>query len=170
MEYFSGDQRWSSSSSSSLSGTLLLTVLLIWLAYIAVGLVDKFVVTPARIKRIMNRQGVKGPQALWLLGNMPDILRLQRAEAEKDMKTGDYDTLSHILPFHTRNCQAYGERVVSVFFTPLSDPYLSFSPSFISAVHFWLMFKTLFFGVVFLFLFLFKKFYLVALCISEKSP
>ncbi|CAK9881301.1 unnamed protein product [Sphagnum jensenii] len=69
-----------------------------------------FVVTPVRIKRIMNRQGVKGPQALWLLGNMPDILRLQRAEAEKDMKTGDYDTLSHILPFHTRNCQAYGKR------------------------------------------------------------
>ncbi|CAM6033945.1 unnamed protein product [Sphagnum compactum] len=88
----------------------LLTVLLIWLAYVAVGLVDKFVVTPVRIKRIMNRQGVKGPQALWLLGNMPDILRLQRAEAEKDMKTGDYDTLSYILPFHTRSCQAYGKR------------------------------------------------------------
>jgi hypothetical protein len=155
MENFSGDQKWSSSSPSSLSGTFLLTVLLIWLAYIAVGLVDKFVVTPVRIKRIMNRQGVKGPQALWLLGNMPDILRLQRAEAEKDMKTGDYDTLSHIWPFHTRSCQAYGERVVSVFLTPVSDPYLSFSPSFTSAVHFWLMFKAFFGELYFLFLFLF---------------
>ncbi len=116
----------------------------------------------------MNRQGVKGPQALWLLGNMPDILRLQRAEAEKDMKTGDYDTLSHILPFHTRNCQAYGERVVSVFFTPLLDPYLSFSPSFISAVHFWLMFKTFFLGLYFFFFF-FLKFFIWSLCAFLKS-
>ncbi len=168
MEYFSGGQRWSSSSPSSLSGTLLLTVLLIWLAYIAVGLVDKFVVTPVRIKRIMNRQGVKGPQALWLLGNMPDVLRLQRAEAEKDMKTGDYDTLSHILPFHTRSCQAYGERVFLLFSPPFQIHFSVFlRASFLLCTFGWCS-KLCFLGLYFLFLF--KFFYLVALCISEKSP
>ncbi|CAK9215544.1 unnamed protein product [Sphagnum jensenii] len=44
-----------------------------------------------RIKRIMNSQGVKGPSSHLILGNMPEIRMLEKAEAEKDMKTGDYD-------------------------------------------------------------------------------
>jgi hypothetical protein len=39
----------------------LLALLLLWVAYIVVGMVYKFVITAMRIKRIMNSQGVKGP-------------------------------------------------------------------------------------------------------------
>jgi hypothetical protein len=101
--YLGNHQIWSTLSTS------LLTVLLMWVAYIIVGMVDKFVITPMRIKSIMNRQGVKGPYSHLFLGNMPELIALAEAEEEKDMKTGDYDIVSHILPFHVQNCQAYGE-------------------------------------------------------------
>ncbi len=97
------------------------TVLLMWVAYIVVGMVDKFVITPMRIKRIMNRQGVKGPYSHLFLGNMPKLIALAKAEEEKDMKTGDYNIVSHILPFHVQNCQAYGECF------PLSSKFSSLS-------------------------------------------
>jgi hypothetical protein len=116
MEIYLGDhQIWSTLSTS------LLTVLLMWVAYIVVGMVDKFVITPMRIKRIMNRQGVKGPYSHLFLGNMPEFIALAKAEEEKDMKTGDYDIVSHILPFYVQNCQAYGE------FFPLSPKFSSLS-------------------------------------------
>ncbi|CAM6042203.1 unnamed protein product [Sphagnum compactum] len=44
-----------------------------------------------RIKRIMNSQCVKGPSSHLMMGNVPEIRILEKAEAEKDMKTGDYD-------------------------------------------------------------------------------
>jgi cytokinin trans-hydroxylase len=61
-----------------------------------------------RIKRIMNSQGVKGPSSHLMMGNLPEIRMLEKAEAEKDMKTSDYDIVSHVLPFHAQNCHAYG--------------------------------------------------------------
>ncbi len=103
IEYWRDQNFW-----STLSGSLL-TLLFMWVAYTAVGMVDKFVVTPMRMKRVMNSQGLKGPSVNWLLGNMPDRLRLESAESEKIMKTGDYDIMPHVLPFYTRSCQAYGE-------------------------------------------------------------
>jgi cytokinin trans-hydroxylase len=81
-------------------------LLLLWVAYIVVGMVYKFVITPMRIKRIMNSQGVKGPSSHLMMGNLPEIRMLEKAEAEKDMKTGDYDIVSHVLPFHAQNCHA----------------------------------------------------------------
>jgi hypothetical protein len=90
-----------------------------WVAYIIVGMVEKFVITPMKIKRIMNRQGVKGPYSHLFLGNMPELIALAKAKEKKDMKTCDYDIVSHILPFHVHNCQAYGE------FFPLSSKFSS---------------------------------------------
>ncbi len=87
----------------------LLTVLLMWVAYIVMGMVDKLVITPLRIKRIMNRQGVNGPSAYWVLGNILEVIKISVAEAKKDMKTGDYNIMSHVQPYEAQNCQAYGE-------------------------------------------------------------
>ncbi|KAH8969605.1 hypothetical protein BDL97_02G042200 [Sphagnum fallax] len=103
IEYWRDQNFW-----STLSGSLL-TLLFMWVAYTAVGMVDKFVVTPMRMKRVMNSQGFKGPPVNWLLGNMPDRLRLESAESEKIMNTGDYDIMPHVLPFYTRSCEAYGK-------------------------------------------------------------
>ncbi|CAN5960418.1 unnamed protein product [Sphagnum jensenii] len=57
-----------------------------------------------RIKRIMNSQGVKGPSSHFLLGNLPEITMLEEAETKKDMKTGDYDIVSHVQPFNVQYC------------------------------------------------------------------
>jgi len=100
--YFKDHDIW------SILSTSLLTVLFLWVAYIVVGMVDKFVITPMRIKRIMNRQGVKGPSSHLILGNLPEFTLLNKAETKKDMTTGDYDIVPRILPFHVRNCQTYG--------------------------------------------------------------
>jgi cytokinin trans-hydroxylase len=102
MAYFR-NQMWSILFAS------LLTVLLMWVVHIVMGMVDKLVITPLRIKRIMNRQGVKGPSAYWVLGNILEMVKIGRAEAKKDMKTGDYDIMSHVQPYEAQNCQAYGE-------------------------------------------------------------
>ncbi|CAK9209033.1 unnamed protein product [Sphagnum troendelagicum] len=101
--YFKDHDIW------SILSTSLLTVLFLWVAYIVVGMVDKFVITPMRIKRIMNRQGVKGPSSHLILGNLPEFTLLKKAETKKDMTTGDYNIVPHILPFHVRNCQTYGK-------------------------------------------------------------
>ncbi|CAK9259837.1 unnamed protein product [Sphagnum jensenii] len=87
----------------------LLTVLLMWVVYIVMGMVDKLVITPLRIKRIMNRQGVKGPSGYWVLGNILEMVKIRQAEANKDMKTGDYNIMSHVQPYEAQNCQAYGK-------------------------------------------------------------
>jgi hypothetical protein len=102
MAYFR-DQMWSILFAS------LLTVLLMWVVYIIMGMVDKLVITPLRIKRIMNRQGVTGPSAYWVLGNILEMVKIGRAEAKKDMKTGDYDIMPHVQPYEAQNCQAYGK-------------------------------------------------------------
>jgi hypothetical protein len=57
----------------------------------------------------MNNQGVKGPSSHLKLGNLPEITMLWKEKVEKDMKTSDYDNVSHVLPFHAQNYQAYGE-------------------------------------------------------------
>ncbi len=101
MEYF-GDRFWSTLS------TFLLTVVLLWVAYMAVAAAEMFIITPMKIKTIMNRQGVQGPSGHLLLGNRMDAYRLQQVEAEKDLKTGDYNILSHVMPYHVWNCQSYG--------------------------------------------------------------
>jgi cytokinin trans-hydroxylase len=87
----------------------LLTVLLMWVVYIVMGMVDKLVITPLRIKRIMNRQGVKGPSAYWVLGNIPEMFKIGQAELKKDMKTGDYNIMPYVQSYEAQNCQAYGE-------------------------------------------------------------
>jgi hypothetical protein len=87
--------------------TFLLTVMFMWVAYIVVGMVDKFVITPMRVKRIMNRQDVKGPSFHLILGNLTKFTMLKKAK-KKDMKIGNYNIVSHVLPFHVQNCQTYG--------------------------------------------------------------
>ncbi len=57
----------------------------------------------------MNQQGVKGPSAYWVLGNILEMVKIGRAEAKKDMKTGDYDIMSRVQPYEAQNCLAYGE-------------------------------------------------------------
>ncbi|KAH8939971.1 hypothetical protein BDL97_15G064500 [Sphagnum fallax] len=101
--YFVDRKIWSALSTS------LLTALFMWVAYIVLRTVDKFVITPMRIKRIMNGQGVKGPSSHLILGNLPELTMLKEAATKKDMKTGDYDIVSHVQPFHVQNCQAYGK-------------------------------------------------------------
>jgi cytokinin trans-hydroxylase len=101
--YFGDRKIWSALCTS------LLTALLMWVAYIVLGTVNKFVITPMRIKRIMNSQGVKGPSSHLLLGNLPEMTMLKEAATKNDMKTGDYDIVSRVLPFHVQNCQAYGK-------------------------------------------------------------
>jgi hypothetical protein len=100
--YFVDRKIWSALSTS------LLTALFMWVAYIVLRTVDKFVITPMRIKRIMNGQGVKGPSSHLILGNLPELTMLEEAATKKDMKTGDYDIVSHVQPFHVQNSQAYG--------------------------------------------------------------
>jgi cytokinin trans-hydroxylase len=102
MAYFR-DQMWPILFAS------LLTVLLMRVVYIVMGMVDKLVITPLRIKRIMNRQGVKGPSGYWVLGNILEMVKIRQAEANKDMKTGDYNIMSHVQPYEAQNCQAYGK-------------------------------------------------------------
>ncbi|CAM6039494.1 unnamed protein product [Sphagnum compactum] len=101
--YFGDRKIWAALSTS------LLTALLMWVAYIVLGTVDKFVITPMRIKRIMNSQGVKGPSSHLFLGNLPEMTMLQEAATKNDMKTDDYDIVSHVQPFHVQNYQAYGK-------------------------------------------------------------
>jgi cytokinin trans-hydroxylase len=108
MAYFR-DQMWPILFAS------LLTVLLMWVVYIVMGMVDKLVITPLRIKRIMNRQGVKGPSAYWVLGNILEMFKIGQATLKNDMKTGDYNIMPYVQSYEAQNCQAYGKMHMSWF-------------------------------------------------------
>lgn len=75
-----------------------------------------YYVTPRRIKRAMERQGVRGPHPRPLSGNLPEMSSMVADSTAHDMSSLSHDIVSRLLPHYVAWSHRYGKRLFT--FTP----------------------------------------------------
>ncbi|CAJ1947410.1 unnamed protein product [Sphenostylis stenocarpa] len=69
-------------------------------------------VTPMRIRKMMEKQGVHGPKPRFLLGNIMDMTSLVSRAVSQDMETISHDIVGRILPHFVAWSNQYGKRFI----------------------------------------------------------
>ena len=77
------------------------------------SVVQEYVLSPRRVKRVLERQGVSGPPPQWIMGNMAERRKMVQEVQQKDMEVGDYNILPRIVPFHVKWTKQYGKLAAS---------------------------------------------------------
>ncbi|TVU05787.1 hypothetical protein EJB05_48970, partial [Eragrostis curvula] len=88
---------------------LLLLLLLTRAAWVTVSC---YVLTPARIRRALAAQGVRGPPPRLLVGNLRDVSALVAEATAGDMRSLGHDIVGRLLPHYVRWSKAYGKLFV----------------------------------------------------------
>jgi len=70
--------------------------------------VSCYLLTPIRIKKIMEKQGVCGPKPCFLTGNLNDISTFVSKSTSQDMETINHDIVGRLLPHFVAWSRQYG--------------------------------------------------------------
>ncbi|CAN6574462.1 unnamed protein product [Malus baccata var. baccata] len=92
--------------------TTLLVIFLSLLLRVAYDTLSCYFLTPRRIKRIMEKQGVRGPKPRPLNGNILDMATLVTKSTSHDMHTIDHDIVGRLLPHYVAWSKQYGKRFI----------------------------------------------------------
>ncbi|PRQ53111.1 putative cytochrome P450 [Rosa chinensis] len=92
--------------------TILLVIFLGLLVRIAYDTLSCYWLTPRRIKKIMEKQGVRGPKPRFLIGNILDMASLVSKSTSQDMHTIDHDIVGRLLPHYLAWSKIYGKRFI----------------------------------------------------------
>ncbi|PIN00563.1 Cytochrome P450 CYP4/CYP19/CYP26 subfamily [Handroanthus impetiginosus] len=68
--------------------------------------------TPRRIKKVMEKQGIRGPKPRFLLGNIMDMASLVAKSTSQDMGSIDHDIVGRLLPHFLAWSKIYGKRFI----------------------------------------------------------
>jgi len=68
-----------------------------------------YLLTPMRIRRVMARQGVRGPPPRPFIGNLRDVSALVARATAGDMPALSHDIVGRLLPHYVRWSKMYGE-------------------------------------------------------------
>ncbi|XP_059645185.1 cytokinin hydroxylase-like [Cornus florida] len=68
--------------------------------------------TPRRIKKIMETQGVRGPKPRFLVGNILDMASLVANATSKDMDFINHDVVGRLMPHFVTWSKLYGKRFI----------------------------------------------------------
>ncbi|KAL3619007.1 hypothetical protein CASFOL_037235 [Castilleja foliolosa] len=68
--------------------------------------------TPRRIKKIMEKQGVRGPKPRFIVGNILDMASLVSTSTSKQMDSISHDIVGRLLPHFILWSKSYGKRFV----------------------------------------------------------
>ncbi|KAK7272907.1 hypothetical protein RIF29_13949 [Crotalaria pallida] len=90
--------------------TSLLSVLVILLLKLAYDTLSCYWLTPLRIKKIMEMQGIHGPKPRFFTGNILDMASLVSKTTCHDMKTISHDIVGRLLPHFLLWSSQYGKR------------------------------------------------------------
>jgi cytokinin trans-hydroxylase len=71
--------------------------------------VSSYYLTPARIRRILSRQGVHGPSPRLLIGNLRDVSALVAESTAGDMGSLSHDIVGRLLPHYVLWSKTFGE-------------------------------------------------------------
>lgn len=65
--------------------------------------------TPRRIKKIMEKQGVRGPKPRFLVGNIMEVASLVSKSTSQDMESIDHDIVGRLMPHFVAWSEIYGK-------------------------------------------------------------
>lgn len=94
-----------------MAAVLLTTLLVIFLGLllrVAYDTLSCYFLTPRRIKKIMEKQGVHGPKPRPLAGNIKEMSSLVTKSTSHDMHTIDHDIVGRLLPHYVAWSKLYG--------------------------------------------------------------
>ena len=92
-------------------GMVLKAVLLVLMSLLARAVYNMlwcYWLTPRRIRKIMDRQGVRGPKPRLLVGNILDMAALIEKSTLHDMNSITHDVVSRLLPHYVAWSKQYG--------------------------------------------------------------
>lgn len=90
--------------------TGVLMVALTMLLKFGYDLVSCYWLTPRRIKKMMEKQGVGGPKPRFLVGNIMEIGALVSKSTSEDMERIDHDIVGRLMPHFVAWSQIYGKQ------------------------------------------------------------
>ncbi|KAJ4846612.1 hypothetical protein Tsubulata_033259 [Turnera subulata] len=79
---------------------------------VAYDTISCYFLTPRRIKKIMEKQGVRGPKPRPLTGNILDVAALVSKSTSMDMDHITHDTVGRLLPHYVAWSKQYGKRFI----------------------------------------------------------
>ncbi|PIN12023.1 Cytochrome P450 CYP4/CYP19/CYP26 subfamily [Handroanthus impetiginosus] len=83
-----------------------------FLLKLACETISCYFLTPRRIKKIMAKQGVRGPKPRFLVGNILDMASLFAKSISQDMDSIHHDIVPRLLPHFVTWSNTYGKRFV----------------------------------------------------------
>ncbi|GAV75663.1 p450 domain-containing protein [Cephalotus follicularis] len=92
--------------------TPLLVMFLSLFIKVAYDTLSCYWITPRRIKKIMERQGVRGPKPRPLIGNILDMASFVSQSTSKDMNSIHHDIVDRLLPHYVAWSKLYGKRFI----------------------------------------------------------
>ncbi|CAL5367357.1 unnamed protein product [Camellia sinensis] len=90
----------------------LLLVLSFFFIRVAFETLACYWITPRRIKKIMEKQGVRGPKPRFLVGNILDMASLVSKSTARDMDCISHDIVDRLLPHFLHWSKLYGKRFI----------------------------------------------------------
>ncbi|XP_042502864.1 cytokinin hydroxylase-like [Macadamia integrifolia] len=79
---------------------------------VAYEIITCYWLTPRRIKKKMEKQGVYGPKPRFLVGNIPDMATLIGNSTSKDMDWIDHNIVGRLMPHYVAWSKQYGKRFI----------------------------------------------------------
>ncbi|XP_010263673.1 PREDICTED: cytokinin hydroxylase-like [Nelumbo nucifera] len=95
-----------------LVGLLLQVVLLCLFAIVSYVTISCYWLTPRKIKKFMEKQGVRGPKPRFLVGNLIDVAALVSSASSMDMDSIHHDIVGRLLPHYVNWSKQYGKRFI----------------------------------------------------------
>ncbi|KAJ8442505.1 hypothetical protein Cgig2_022388 [Carnegiea gigantea] len=92
--------------------TAFVVILLSWLIRVICETVSFYWLTPRRIEKIMEKQGVRGPKPRLLIGNLLDMSSLVASSTSKDMPVISHDIVPRLLPHYLLWSRKYGKKFI----------------------------------------------------------
>ncbi|KAL5726160.1 hypothetical protein ACHQM5_009228 [Ranunculus cassubicifolius] len=90
----------------------LLSLFLCLFLKVAYTSISCYLLTPRRIKKVMEKQGVHGPKPRFLLGNIVEVGSLVSMTTSNDMDSIHHDIVSRLLPHYLLWSKQYGKRFI----------------------------------------------------------
>ncbi|XP_044468992.1 cytokinin hydroxylase-like [Mangifera indica] len=94
---------------------VLATLLVVFISLffrVAYDTISCYWLTPRHIKKVMEKQGVRGPKPRPLTGNIMEIAALVSQATAKDMNRIHHDIVGRLLPHYVTWSQQYGKRFI----------------------------------------------------------
>ncbi|CAL0321672.1 unnamed protein product [Lupinus luteus] len=90
----------------------LLVILVTLIFKVGYDTISYYWLTPRRIKKTMEKQGVRGPKPRFITGNIIDMASLLSNSISQDMDTISHDTVPRLLPHFVAWSNQYGKRFI----------------------------------------------------------